>query len=138
MTPMTYTYIYIFLWTQRAQRIHLRDDKPSGNSSVRRRGLRAFGSKDHSIGQREQFKAVALTLHQTSMNPVHYPTACSSNSSLFLFSALSWILLILQLSCLVGQFLHRCLGDEDVAMRLLPLFKEELLTQQIIGKNQVR
>jgi len=24
-----------------------------------------------------------------------------------------------------GQFLHRCLGDEDVAMRLLPLFKEE-------------
>jgi hypothetical protein len=25
----------------------------------------------------------------------------------------------------VGQFLQRCLGDEDVAMRLLPLFREE-------------
>lgn len=76
------------------------------------------------------------------MNPVHDPKACGStehfsqwdkHSSLFLFPVFSWVLLILQLCCLVGQFLHRCLGDEDVAMRLLPLFKEELFQLRCVG-----
>ena len=53
-------HIDAFLWTQRAQRIHLRDDKPFDNSPVRKQGLRVFGSKDHSIGQHKKFKAVAL------------------------------------------------------------------------------
>ena len=35
-------------------------DKPFDNSPVRKQGLRAFGSKDHSIGQHKKFKAVAL------------------------------------------------------------------------------